>query len=249
MLKPTSISSSSQGIIFMKKLLAAAVAVATFSAAPALAETVSNPNGGSSVAPLCGWPYQGGGCQTVFVGESFAASTTGKLTNLQFTLNGGSSLTSVQAIVYALDGSLTTTFTPGAELWRSDAVAGTSGLLEFNPTGLKLTAGQNYVAFLSTYYTTGTGQASVSSCNPFGGGACAVSNANPSLGRAIVGRALGSNLDELSFAQIVNGSQDLTFSATITAVPEPANWALMIGGFGLVGGAMRRRARVSVTYA
>jgi hypothetical protein len=28
----------------------------------------------------------------------------------------------------------------------------------------------------------------------------------------------------------------------IPAVPEPASWALMIGGFGLVGGAMRRRS-------
>jgi hypothetical protein len=32
-------------------------------------------------------------------------------------------------------------------------------------------------------------------------------------------------------------------------VPEPAAWALMITGFGLVGGAMRRRQSVSVTYA
>ncbi|MFS0738151.1 choice-of-anchor C family protein [Sphingomonas sp. 1P06PA] len=30
-------------------------------------------------------------------------------------------------------------------------------------------------------------------------------------------------------------------NVTVTAVPEPAAWALMIGGFGLVGGAMRRR--------
>jgi hypothetical protein len=38
-------------------------------------------------------------------------------------------------------------------------------------------------------------------------------------------------------------------AADLTSVPEPANWALMIAGFGLVGGAMRR-ARVSkVTYA
>ncbi len=34
------------------------------------------------------------------------------------------------------------------------------------------------------------------------------------------------------------------------AVPEPAQWALMLGGFGLAGAAMRRRrARVRVTYA
>jgi PEP-CTERM motif len=32
------------------------------------------------------------------------------------------------------------------------------------------------------------------------------------------------------------------------AVPEPASWALMIAGFGLVGGAMRRRA-TKVSYA
>ena len=32
-------------------------------------------------------------------------------------------------------------------------------------------------------------------------------------------------------------------------VPEPAAWALMLAGFGLVGSTMRRRARTSVTYA
>ena len=237
----------SKGIIVMKKLLLTAAAVVAFGVGSAHAQTVSNSNSGSTVGPLCGWPYQGGGCQTVFIGESFTAPATGSLTNLQFTLSGGSTLTSVQAFVYALNGPLATTFVPGAEIWRSAAVAGASGLLNFNPTGVALTAGQNYVAFLGTYYTTGTGQATVSSCNPFGGGACAVSNANPNLGRAITGRALGANLDELTFTQVVNGSQDLTFSATITAVPEPASWALMIAGFGFVGGAIRRRARMSAT--
>lgn len=33
------------------------------------------------------------------------------------------------------------------------------------------------------------------------------------------------------------------------AVPEPASWALMIGGFGLMGAALRRRPRVTVAYA
>lgn len=32
-------------------------------------------------------------------------------------------------------------------------------------------------------------------------------------------------------------------------VPEPATWAMMIIGFGLVGGAMRRRHSLTVTYA
>ena len=34
-----------------------------------------------------------------------------------------------------------------------------------------------------------------------------------------------------------------------TAVPEPATWGMMILGFGLVGGAMRRRAKVRVAFA
>lgn len=28
---------------------------------------------------------------------------------------------------------------------------------------------------------------------------------------------------------------------TVAAVPEPANWAMMIGGFGLIGAELRRR--------
>lgn len=32
-------------------------------------------------------------------------------------------------------------------------------------------------------------------------------------------------------------------------VPEPASWALMVGGFGLVGGAMRIRRKSAITFA
>lgn len=44
---------------------------------------------------------------------------------------------------------------------------------------------------------------------------------------------------------------ELSGRAVIGSVPEPATWALMIGGFGVVGGAMRRRAasaRVRVSF-
>jgi len=39
--------------------------------------------------------------------------------------------------------------------------------------------------------------------------------------------------------------------ASAAGVPEPASWALMIGGFGMAGGALRRRgaARTRVTFA
>jgi len=51
------------------------------------------------------------------------------------------------------------------------------------------------------------------------------------------------------------GSLKLLYSATsqsqvIAAVPEPATWAMMIAGFGLVGGIVRRRSRATnIVYA
>ena len=43
----------------------------------------------------------------------------------------------------------------------------------------------------------------------------------------------------------------LTVSRAVAAVPEPATWAMLILGFGLIGGAMRRRRtmNVNVSYA
>jgi hypothetical protein len=41
----------------------------------------------------------------------------------------------------------------------------------------------------------------------------------------------------------VAGIDDISFTST-AAVPEPATWALMLFGFGLVGSAMRRQAKV-----
>jgi hypothetical protein len=38
-------------------------------------------------------------------------------------------------------------------------------------------------------------------------------------------------------------------NATIAAVPEPASWAMMLGGFGVVGSALRRRQRVRLRLA
>jgi len=42
---------------------------------------------------------------------------------------------------------------------------------------------------------------------------------------------------------------NIVYDSTQTAVPEPATWALLILGFGAVGGALRRRRRPSLLYA
>jgi hypothetical protein len=38
-------------------------------------------------------------------------------------------------------------------------------------------------------------------------------------------------------------------AASFAAVPEPASWALMLGGFGLVGGVMRMRRKAAASFA
>ena len=38
-------------------------------------------------------------------------------------------------------------------------------------------------------------------------------------------------------------------NSDLSAAPEPASWAMMLGGFGLVGGAMRRRRGIRLHFA
>jgi hypothetical protein len=47
----------------------------------------------------------------------------------------------------------------------------------------------------------------------------------------------------------VAGSNIDVRSDPVSRVPEPATWAMFIGGFGLVGAALRRQGRVSTTFA
>lgn len=46
-----------------------------------------------------------------------------------------------------------------------------------------------------------------------------------------------------------NATLTYTYEVSAAAVPEPAAWAMMIGGFGMLGAAARRRARATVTHA
>ncbi|MBB5687110.1 hypothetical protein FHS49_003138 [Sphingobium boeckii] len=47
----------------------------------------------------------------------------------------------------------------------------------------------------------------------------------------------------------INANNSGSFTVNVAAVPEPAMWALMLIGFGMVGFAMRNRPKVTVAYS
>lgn len=64
---------------------------------------------------------------------------------------------------------------------------------------------------------------------------------------------LGIGSYTIAYSGMVSGSpagvgSNITFAAG-NAVPEPASWAMFVGGFGLLGTALRRRQRTSVRFA
>jgi len=60
---------------------------------------------------------------------------------------------------------------------------------------------------------------------------------------------VGTGHDTIQLAATVPGNGGVFFDnvSVSGAVPEPATWALMIGGFGMAGAMMRRRRMVAVT--
>lgn len=61
-------------------------------------------------------------------------------------------------------------------------------------------------------------------------------------GSAVTSNVLWLGYDNQLTATDDDNHDDFVLRLTASAVPEPAAWALMIGGFGIVGGALRRRS-------
>jgi len=59
--------------------------------------------------------------------------------------------------------------------------------------------------------------------------------------------AAGGDTDKIYFTAGVSDEAHGLFGR-IAAVPEPASWMLMLGGFGAVGGALRSRRKTSVSF-
>lgn len=219
----------------MKSVIVAAMLAATAIAVPAQAATLEVVSGSQRGFIL--------GAFGNSAGQSFTAIDTNltsfgfqfSLFNAQnanvaytFTLLNGAGLggSTVATRSFTLPNSLTST-TP---TW-----------FDFDITGTNVTAGQTYTAVLT------------SSNSRFG--LYMGPSININTGAELTGDAYAGG--RAYFAQEVypncarTGNCDLNFRVTGTtataAVPEPASWALMLGGFALVGGTLRRR-RATLSY-
>jgi len=206
------------------------MALACALAAPAMAQTYANANDADAIFDF-GYP------DTTSYGQVFTAPG-GTLSSWTF-YDTDSSDNGARLVVAAWDGSKAV----GPELYSSlsqNVTAGSFFAHTYSNINLSLTAGTSYIAYLTV--------AGVDS--PTSGNSVAGSSSSP-LGGGF--RYLNSGgQDPLALGDVFWNSYyvpNMQYSATFNgAVPEPASWALMLGGFGLVGGALRSRRKTAVAF-
>lgn len=163
-----------------------------------------------------------GGTSVFTVSSPTAGSPSGF--DMTFKLDNGNFAAGTAFMIGSLDYGWNQAFSPGAGFGAMDTVSlpsdGTSPIVASGPGGL------------GTLYKN-SGAAAISDTRAF--------------------QLLGAqNSFTFEMLQAPNGRGGISFALALPeggAVPEPATWLMMIGGIGMVGGAMRRRRSVQVKFA
>ncbi|MHA6720363.1 PEPxxWA-CTERM sorting domain-containing protein [Sphingomonas sp. RS6] len=200
-----------------------------FGYSPSGAQTLSVNGGGAIQAAQTGWFDQTGGHS--YGNDNYLTGTVGESTfrsYYTFVLNGP-----ITSGVVSIGNSVDWFF-PG--LYN-----GTSGnlMLTLYDVTSAINTYQEYDGAIGIYDDLGSGTV---------------------LGSVLISAAASSYVITLNEAGVAAANaayysaSAFTFGASLTpatsGVPEPAAWAMLLGGFGLMGGALRRRnQRVTVRYA
>ncbi|WP_193743232.1 PEPxxWA-CTERM sorting domain-containing protein [Sandarakinorhabdus sp. AAP62] len=166
------------------------------------------------------------------VGWKFSTASAIKVTALGWWVQNERLAASHQVGIWSSTGTLlgSTTVTPGAP---------TDGVWRFAAASPFTLAAGDY--FIGGRDLTGDGDNYTSS----------VGSLTLAAGISFLGSARSSNASGFAFPSIVTANSggrfgpNFQFSDATGAVPEPASWAMLIAGFGLVGAVARRR-RVAV---
>jgi hypothetical protein len=212
---------------FTTLLQASVIAAAAF-ALPAAATTLQTPlNGGNGNAGIMFDVVVGARALTLT--ELGANISAGPSDYLFYTITGGIGAEGSNPAAWTLRDSFTGVAGPGNTFDQPGSIT------TFDVTDFVLAANTTYGFYLTG--TTGGTQVFYTNLEI---GSVVSSNDDLSI---MSGFGKGVDFSGGNIGRAFNGS--LTYTG---GVPEPTSWALMIGGFGLVGTAMRRR-RTSFTAA
>lgn len=217
----------------MTRALLAATALVALTGTAHATTTVSNAPTGGDIGSF-------GRSDSQTYGQVFRAPVNGKLLSFTFWLNGV--VQNVQGGVGTWNGGLTYATGNGspANLFLGGLFNTVNGANVISTgSGVNVTAGQNYVAYITAFGNAG----------PAGTTTMRLGTSNPDLGHFVWNNTSDpkGNASWNYFANFGNAQ----FEAVFGAVPEPTTWAMMILGFGVIGGAMRRRkaqVRTAVSF-
>ena len=165
-------------------------------------------------------------------GQVFVSPKSGTLTAFSFTLTGG--VGQIRAGLGRWNGAYNNIPGGGSPvtLWESDFVTSGAGTITFNP-GVQILDLTKYVAYITVF---GSPDAEGSTTLVLGD-----DSQEAALRYFTFDNGLGNPSGNPAWSSYGVGTGDALFSFSVANVPEPAEWALMIAGFGLVGAVARRR--------
>jgi hypothetical protein len=179
----------------------------------------------------------------VWQGQVVQAGKTGTLARVDLQVRR-TGVTTGPLVLELVSVPLPTTAAPGVSILASDltnAVDGQTISVDVSSLGFAVTSGQFFglllrsgdVSATNTFgwlYGQGDDEGNVTYSRDYPAGINSIFNYDiPGYGIGV----WGATQYDRGFATYVD----------VAGVPEPASWALMIGGFGLVGGAVRRQRR------
>jgi PEP-CTERM motif len=221
----------------LRRVFLAAAAIATAGAASA-SITISNGTSGSSISAF-------GYVDSQTYGEVFTAPITETLTSFTLSLDGG--VGNLYGGVGTWNGGPTFVLGAGSatNLYQSSDIPSTGAQSFTFAPDVGVTAGAQYVAYLSVYGDSGAN--ATTSMPYFPGTDNSVAGINYFVWQnSSSGQAGPRGNPSWDYFADFGPAQ---FSATFSAVPEPSTWAMMLVGFVGLGFAGYRTSRKTVSFA
>ena len=234
-----------RGSVALGMLLAATIVAAPASAQVVFSDGFEGDALGAPQPSLANWDITSGSVDVVGSGDTFGLPCAGgiRCLDLDGTTNAGGTIVTKDSFAFAANSLVTITFDLAGSQ-RGDApnpfavgflFDGATDVLQFTPGGgFGTVAPADGLGLFQVSYN-GT----VPSDFPYTG--FSLSFRTNSAGSLQAFFSTGSN-DNI-------GPLLDNVSLSIAAVPEPATWAMMIGGVGMAGGALRRRRSATVRFA